>query len=420
MERTLPKKLTELGRIRIGDREPNARGGGTHPHKLSTFRLTSQNGSLLGFVASLYGGTVKPWEGEGAPVDEHGRATHFEVYTEANSLDVLIPTMSAVALSYEVWSASGCQRRCTGTVIQDCATNLDLIGKACICPADDLERADQAQRGAACLRILRLNVLLPDVPGLGTWRLETKGFYAAAELLGTLDLLTQAGGEHAIIESVLRLEQRTLKRAARGDQKAQTMKFVVPVLWPKWTPRQLLAGTANILLMAPPTAEEPPRLASPIGDLYGDQAAPAADPGQRHEPALLDALAAHPGETLETWYGWAEKRLHKARTAFTDDDYGMLLQTIRDTVRKARATGETSDPDWRMSVTRLAAETRALLTGKNPSQAMERKVRAACATATGVAEDPDATVAVGEACLETLRTVADEVRAHLAHGGAVV
>jgi len=61
-----------------------------------------------------------------------------------------------------------------------------------------------------------------------------------------------------------------------------------------------------------------------------------------------------------------------------------------------------------------------LLTGKNPSQAMERKVRAACATATGVAEDPDATVAVGEACLETLRTVADEVRAHLAHGGAVV
>src|SRR5262245_1855137 len=103
MVRTLPKKLTELGRIRIGDREANKRGDGTHPHKLDTFRLTSSNGSLLKYAAALYGGEVHPWEGEGAPKDEHGRPQHFELYTTANSMDVLIPTMSAVSLSFEIW-----------------------------------------------------------------------------------------------------------------------------------------------------------------------------------------------------------------------------------------------------------------------------------------------------------------------------
>lgn len=267
--RTLPRKLSELGRIRIGDRESNPSGKGTHPHKLAEFRLTSPNGPLLHHAAALYGGEVRPWAGEGAPIDDYGRPSQFELYTTVNSIDVLIPTMSALTLWYEQWTLAGCQRRCDGVTIQSCPMKEALEGTPCTCPPDDVVRADQAKTGKACARILRLNVLLPDLPGMGTWRLETKGFYATAELLGTLDLLRESGAEHHIIEAALRLEQRTVKRPGRGDGKG-TLKFVVPVLWPKYTPRQLLAGAANVLL-APPAPV--PRLAPAHEDVEAQHAA---------------------------------------------------------------------------------------------------------------------------------------------------
>ena len=107
MIRTLPKKLTELGRIRIGDQEPSANGRSKHPHKLDAFRLTCSNKPLLHFAANLYGGEVRAWED--APTDGQ-----WELYTTCNALDVLIPTMSAVSVQYEMWSAGGCKLRCTG------------------------------------------------------------------------------------------------------------------------------------------------------------------------------------------------------------------------------------------------------------------------------------------------------------------
>lgn len=271
MSRAIPKKMTELGRIRIGDREPNKGGKGTHPHKLDVFRLTSPNSPLLHFAAGIYGGEVQPWTGEGAPKDDHDRPTQFELYTTVNALDVLIPTFSAVSLGFELWSAGGCQRRCTGEVLTHCPANEALVGTACTCPADDHERSELAKTGKACARILRLNVILPDLPGMGSWRLETKGFYATAELMGTLDMLQMAGQEHSIIEAALRLEQRTVKRP--GEGKNNTFRFVVPVLWPKFTPRQMLASAAQrgMLLMSPPAPTAPKQLlAKNIADLYGD------------------------------------------------------------------------------------------------------------------------------------------------------
>ena len=287
--RLVQKKLTELGRIRIGDRVPSASGKSTRPHKLLQFRLTSPNRSLLQFAAASYGGNVRPWESESAPRDEHGRPTQYELYTAVNAMDVLIPTMSALSLNYELWSASGCQRRCTGEVITHCPLNERLIDTVCCCPEDDQERQALATQGKACARILRLNVLLPDLPGMGTWRLETKGYYATAELLGTLDMLRLGGQEHQIIEAVLRLEQRSVKRPGNG-QGTGTLTFAVPVLWPKWSPRQLLASAAqhgHVLMSAPPQIEATKSLQEHIADLYPDGIDPTAP--QPTPPAPLES-----------------------------------------------------------------------------------------------------------------------------------
>ena len=286
--RAIPMKLTELGRIRLGDREPNSKGNGTHPHKLEQFRLTSSNKPLLEYAARHpdIGGTVQEWQ------DAPGEGRQWELYTATESLDVIIPTFSAVSLSYERWSIAGCEQRCTGEFITHCARREELIGTECVCPADDQERSRQAQDGKACARILRLNVMLPDLPGTGFWRLDTKGFYATAELMGTLQLLKEAGAEHLMIEAVLRLEQRTAKRPGKGEGKG-TLRFAVPVLWPKYTFRQIAAAReaqATLLLHesqnALPMSLAPAEHAAQATDaLFGDGAGDVFRTSQ-HTPYL--------------------------------------------------------------------------------------------------------------------------------------
>ena len=297
MGRAIPLKLTELGRIRLGDREPNSKGNGTHPHKLEQFRLTSSNKPLLEYAARHpdIGGEVAEW------TDAPGEGRQWELYTLAEALDVVIPTFSAVSLSYERWSTAGCEQRCTGEFITHCGRKPELVGTECACPPDDQERGRLAQEGKACARILRLNVMLPDLPGTGFWRLDTKGFYATAELMGTLQLLKEAGAEHMMIEAVLRLEQRTVKRPRpqgyQGEDKG-TLHFVVPVLWPKYTFRQIAAakdGQQTLLL-----SEAQKSLPEHIADLYGDVPQGEGNPNQ--PPALHTAWA-----QIQRWYEEADR-----------------------------------------------------------------------------------------------------------------
>lgn len=339
--RLVEKKLTELGRLRIGNREANKSGTGTHPHKLSHFRLTSPNGSLLTFAAQRYGGTVEPWDDAWAPKDEHERPTQFELYTTTTEIEVLIPTMSAISLSYERWSASGCQQRCSGTTILDCPLNEALVGEPCNCPADDTQRASLAEKGKACARILRLNVLLPELPGMGVWRLETKGYYATAELMGTLDMLQMAGQEHQIIEAVLRLEQRTVKRVGQGEGKGK-LDFAVPVLWPKYTPRQILSGASQALLTPAPVTPPPP-LVQLNAELYGERRDASSRTAMDFAPQIEAAILAQPGGEVEPWYVWAENRLRTTRGRFTPENWQWFLDTVRSRAAEhpARATGST-------------------------------------------------------------------------------
>lgn len=319
MTRLLPKKLAELGRIRIGDQEPVAKGG-KRPHKLERFRLTSANKPLLHYASNLYGGEVRAWAD--APTGDQ-----WELYTATNALDVLVPTASAVSVSYEQWTRGGCSLRCTGEYITHSA-QLEQVGLACVCPEDDLQRVAMAQDGKACQRILRLNVLLPDLPGLGCWRLETKGYYATAELLGTLDMLQGAGMAHTLIEAILRLDQRVVKREGK------TFRFNTPVLWPKYTPRQLLAGSAQALLAAPTSAAALPspaaQLQQHIADLYGERAVPApeASPVGLEITAILEAQ----GLPQEAQHAFWER----LRGKYADLTPGVLAM-VRDQLRERQA-----------------------------------------------------------------------------------
>lgn len=231
---TLQRRSRELGRIRIG--QVNHSNGKTRPEKLDRFRFTSASEPLLAKVAALYGGTVAPWAPQG------GGAEAFEVISESVRIPILVPPQP-VTQYFEMWSGGGCVRRCDGQ------TEL-LSGGQCLCSVDPADRE--------CKATTRLNVVLRDVEGIGVWRLETHGWYAATELPEVAEFLAQAGG---YVAAHLGLEERVVKR----DR--QTRRFMVPTIEVDVTPAQLLSGAVPVVqLGAGPVA--PALTASPSVTTY--------------------------------------------------------------------------------------------------------------------------------------------------------
>jgi hypothetical protein len=79
--------------------------------------------------------------------------------------------------------------------------------------------------------------MLRDLSGLGLWRLDTSGFYAASELQGAVDVMRMAAAAGKMLPAQLRLEQRQIKRPNEAVK-----RFAVPVLDVEISPAQLLGG----------------------------------------------------------------------------------------------------------------------------------------------------------------------------------
>ena len=244
----LQRRLAECGRIRIGMQVPVGTSGKTRPSKLETFRLTSPDRTRIEHAAALWGGTVRPWE---APAGQQ-----WEVVTTSTTLEVIVPPSDmSFSQSYELWNAGGCVRRCNGRLEQ-------LTEGACLC--------DPAARD--CDIHTRLSVLLRDLPGLGVWRIDTSGYYAAVELQGAVQVIALAAGRGQMLPARLRLEQRTVKRPGL-DGKPVTRRFAVPVLDIDASPGQLMLGGTAPVYPEPVAAPEPQRpMLTPV---------PAAAPGGR-------------------------------------------------------------------------------------------------------------------------------------------
>lgn len=196
----LQRNLVELGRIRLG-LKVMASNGKERPKKLETFRFTSAAEHLIVEIGALYGGEVKPWDG--------GRGKQWEVITEAALIPIYIPPQS-VEPWMESWAGGVCTRRCN--------TERDVIhDQACTC--------DPASR--TCKPTTRVNLLLADVPGLGVWRLESHGWWAASELTQLAELIS---GIKMPLPGRLLLEQRQRKYYDREDKQVKTKDFGVPVL----------------------------------------------------------------------------------------------------------------------------------------------------------------------------------------------
>ncbi|MFK0124938.1 hypothetical protein ACIQSP_16680 [Streptomyces nigra] len=239
--RTAQKQARELGRLRTGysvpNQDPNKR---PRPVKSKTWVVSSHAEHYVAAAAEAWGGKVERWQpqGSGAP--------QFRVITEAEQLEAILPPGDPLSQANEMWNKGGCVRRCDGVTEQ-------ISRHPCLClsehgPEWHLLRQDLRTKDKVCAATSRLNVVLPDMPDVGVWRVETHSWYAANELAGTVDMVLSGTGGKGLVPVTLRIEPRT--RVAGG----QTKHFPVVVVEIRGvTTRQALTGPLPTAVALDPT-----------------------------------------------------------------------------------------------------------------------------------------------------------------------
>lgn len=251
---TIQRQARELGRLRSGYTD------GRRPVRSETWIVTSPAEHYVEAAAAEWGGKVEPWQPQG------NGAKQFRVITTAVVIDAIMPPGDPLSQCYESWNRGGCSRRCDGITEM-------LSDTPCLCRAQHGDTWYEQGKDVVCAATTRLNVILPQMPDVGVWRMETHSHWAANEIAAHVDLIRTATGGERAVPIRLRIEQR--QRVAEG----KTKKFpVVAVELRGVTAGQVLAGT---VLGAIPSAAPPA-----IGG-----AAPAIEPASTKPPMTADDRA---------------------------------------------------------------------------------------------------------------------------------
>jgi hypothetical protein len=300
----LQRQLRERGRIRLG--VSDTRNGKKVPRKLDRFLFSAPDEQTVRLAAQLYGGEPEPWA--------DGGKDRWRVISDVDSVPVIFPTQMSFSQAYEQWAGGFCTRRCDGVVarVPSRTKGPRFEEEDCACDPDMRD----------CQTTTNLSVILPDLPGLGVWRLVSHGYYAATELGAAVELIESALDAGMRVPARLFLERREVRRLVEG--KPQVRKFVVPVLDLDMSVGALGAGVhgpASVL----PQGDGAPALAG-----YGGTA--ALTTGQANGGAVKGV--ANGGNVAQGWRPVAQGELPAAPLVSVKDQ---LDDVEREPKRRANA-----------------------------------------------------------------------------------
>lgn len=230
---TLQRQARELGRLRAGVYELNDKGK-MAPRRSDTWIVTSHSHEYVAAAAEEWGGIAEQWTPNGSSVSQ------WRVVTESATLDAILPPGDPLKQYYEKWNKGGCERRCDGETES-------LDDQPCVCRARFGEAFHERKPDEVCQATSRLNVILPQMPDIGTWRMESHSYYAAVELAAHIDLIRQAVSEQYAVPIRIRLEKRD--RMVRGKAR----HYTVPVV----ELRGVVAGEVLAGAIPPAITQEP-------------------------------------------------------------------------------------------------------------------------------------------------------------------
>lgn len=228
LKQTRAPRLTVAGKLRLGHMPKGAK----FPTSLDKWRITSSDVDALDALAHIYGGTVTPFGNRSSP------HTH-ELYTETDTLSVVVPPGALDVTPYTEWIKGQLVRTCDGETmtvrtVEKHPDGQDLIETEapCRCWAEQVLRCNPNR--------LTLNVILPEIPYSGVWRFETSSTNAMDELAGTVDVLDLARSQ-GLPMGTLRIEQREARNID-----GQLLKFKVAVLGSSHSMNEIASGAGSL------------------------------------------------------------------------------------------------------------------------------------------------------------------------------
>jgi hypothetical protein len=259
--RDLQAQLAEVGRIRLGT------FNGKYPEKLDRFRFTSADQALIDRVAGLYGGTPSPW----TPLN--GKGQQWELISDAKRIPVYIPPQHIDPWN-EAWAGGRtCVRRCDGEteIIKD---------EPCACRSGAIKNPRDL-----CKPTVRVQLMLVEVPGIGSWRLESHGRYAVERLVILAPLVRRVP---LPVPAFLVLKEETRRPWNDEKKKFDTLTFYVPELHISAVSAEQIAIGGDALTQALTAAGAPTALtAGPVREI---EAAPSGELSEDEKTRILTAI----------------------------------------------------------------------------------------------------------------------------------
>ncbi|MGX6605601.1 recombination directionality factor [Micromonosporaceae bacterium Da 78-11] len=211
--------------IRLGEQRLS-QNNKLYPAKLETLRFTSASKSLIDAVAAAYGGEVKAWKGPSGP--------EWEVITKVKEIPVLVPPQR-IDPNLEHWGNGFRDRMCDGETET-------IRQKPCLCAVAVAAGKPFGPRDI-CKPTTRMSLMLAEIPSLGTWKLESKGWNAAAELPTLAASIESAPQPIPARLEVQKREKKDFDPSKPEKDQIESKVYMVPVLHFDWiTPAQAFGG----------------------------------------------------------------------------------------------------------------------------------------------------------------------------------
>jgi hypothetical protein len=319
----MQRRAAPLGELRIGTSVAVPGKDYRKPVRLNAFRFTTSVEMIADAVAAKYGGTVAPW------TQRRGR---WEVITDRAALDVWVPPSgNAVDTNMELWDGPRRLRQCNGRIES-------IGGRPCSCPLprnpddpvsvrqahDERQRLAKLRPPQACSPLTRINVTIPDLPGLvGVWRWNTGSENAAVETAGAGDTMTIARDGDVYLPAVATFQWRY--RSDDGSPYPVPL-LIIGVSMRDLAQGQLPAGPGGLIAqLRGPAAPEAVAGGEQAKAITTGTGSDAGDDGVITGKVVSPSVAAQePPEDPEGGGDWLDATLTAARTLTTNEQAAAL------------------------------------------------------------------------------------------------
>lgn len=310
------RQMPRLGKIRTGVKVANKSGNGEHPEAVDFFVLPEE-------LAGIFGDKPKSLPIMFPVEDEAKFASQF--YKAYSSFRGLVCKGDGETC----W-------RLIDTKTGDFAhrDTVETIRKELPCSGRDCTLYQQKK----CKEVMNLQFLLPSVPGLGVWQLDTGSYHSIVAVNSAIELIRNICGRISMIPLRLTIEPKEVS----PDGKKKTVNILQIRTDITLAEIQKLGALSPSKVMLPPPDEDRPDL------LYVDA---DTEPVQGAEQAKKDIDAFWPGEQTKTDKDFedmesaseAEQPPAPVKPKIDKEIKGLIDKIVNDSVKMGYTTKQVSD-----------------------------------------------------------------------------